>query len=95
MYQKELALLCGISEGYLSQSLSEKRRPSPDLRQRLQQVLGMSDFDRLFIMKWDDDQAAEDALVFDAPAAGTALSQATILIRAPVPDVPSQAGCPG
>ena len=48
--QNELARLSGISPGYLSQLMSGARCPSPQVRSRLQRVLGVSDFDDLFIM---------------------------------------------
>ena len=46
--QNELARLVGISSGYLSQLLSGKAYPSPQVRRRFQQVLGVTDFDDLF-----------------------------------------------
>ena len=46
--QNELARLTGISPGYLSQLMSGKAHPSPQVRQRLQHVLGVTDFDDLF-----------------------------------------------
>ena len=36
--------------------MNGKRGPSPKLRRRLQQVLGVSNFDDLFIIKSVDDQ---------------------------------------
>lgn len=51
--QNEFARMCGISPGYLSQLMSGARCPSPQVRRRLQQVLGVSDFDDLFITEWD------------------------------------------
>ena len=50
MSQNELARRCGISPGHLSLLMNGKRGPSPKLRRRLQQVLGVSNFDDLFIM---------------------------------------------
>ncbi len=46
--QNELARLTGISSGHLSQLMSGKAHPSPELRQRLQLVLQVTDFDDLF-----------------------------------------------
>ena len=50
--QNELARLCGLSSGYFSQLMSGAKSPSPNVRRKLQQVLGVSDFDRLFIIEW-------------------------------------------
>ena len=46
--QNELARLTGISAGYLSQLMSGKAHPSPQVRRRLQRALGVTDFDDLF-----------------------------------------------
>ena len=46
--QNELARLAGISPGYLSQLISGKAHPSPQVRHRLQRALGVTDFDDLF-----------------------------------------------
>ena len=46
--QNELARLVGISSGYPSQLMSGSAHPSPELRQRLLRVLGVTDFDNLF-----------------------------------------------
>lgn len=51
--QNEFARMCGISPGYLSQLMSGARCPSPQVRRRLQQVLGVNDFDDLFITEHD------------------------------------------
>ena len=51
MAQTQLARLCGISPGYFSLLMAGQRSPSPFTRQRLQEILGVSDFDRLFIME--------------------------------------------
>ena len=48
--QNELARLLGISSGHLSQLMSGKVHPSPQLRRRLQRVLGVTDFDALFVI---------------------------------------------
>ena len=51
MSQNELARRCGITSGHLSLLMNGKRGPSPKLRRRLQQVLGVSNFDDLFIIE--------------------------------------------
>lgn len=48
--QNELERLIGISSGYLSQLMSGRAHPSPPLRRRLQRVLGVTDFDALFVI---------------------------------------------
>ena len=50
MSQNELARRCGITLGHLSRLMNWKRGPSPRLRRRMQQVLGVSSFDELFII---------------------------------------------
>ena len=55
MSQTELVRLCGISPGYLSLLMAGQRSPSPEVRRRIQRVLGVCDFDRLFIIEWDDE----------------------------------------
>ena len=52
--QNELVRRCGISRGYMSQLMRGERSPSPRLRRRLQQVLGVDDFDTLFIVEEED-----------------------------------------
>ena len=49
--QKELARRSGISAGYLSQLIRGERSPSVRTQGRLQQALGVSDWDRLFILE--------------------------------------------
>ena len=49
MPQKELAPRSGISAGYPSQLMSGVRCPSLQVQRRLQEVLGVEDFDLLFI----------------------------------------------
>ncbi len=49
--QNELAALIGTSSGYFSQLMCGTRSPSPDLRRRLMGVLGVADFDDLFILE--------------------------------------------
>lgn len=51
MSQNELARASGISSGYLSQLISGTRSPSPAVRKRLQAVLGVYEFDQLFVME--------------------------------------------
>ena len=46
--QNELARMLGISSGYISQLMSGSAHPSPEMRQRLLRVLGVSGFDDLF-----------------------------------------------
>ena len=48
--QNQLARLAGISPSHLSYLMNGKRSPSPRVRRRLQQVLGVEDFHRLFII---------------------------------------------
>ena len=56
MTQTELAQLCGLSPGYFSLLMAGKRSPSPDARRRIQEALGVSDFDRLFFIEpYDED----------------------------------------
>ncbi len=50
---RQVARLSGISSGYLSQLMSGARCPAPPVRRRLLRVLGLSDFDDLFIMEVD------------------------------------------
>ncbi len=50
MSQNMLAMRAGISSGYMSQVMRGARRPSPRLRQRLLDVLGLS-FDDLFLIE--------------------------------------------
>ncbi len=51
MSQNELAARAGTSSGYLSQLISGTRRPSPSLRKRLMEALGVTRFDDLFILE--------------------------------------------
>ena len=57
MSQNELARRCGITSGHLSLLMNGRRCPSPKLRRRLQQVLGVSNFDDLFIIVPVDDHS--------------------------------------
>ena len=51
MSQNELARRCGISRGYMSQLMRWERSPSAQLRRRLQEVLGVTDFHVLFFIQ--------------------------------------------
>ena len=55
MSQNDLARLAEISSGYLSQLISGKKSPSPDVRRRLQAALEISRFDDLFVMEYRDE----------------------------------------
>ncbi len=67
--QNELARLCGLSSGYFSQLMNGIKSPSPKVRRKLQQVLGVTDFDRLFIIEWPD----KDGPTSNGPCTGTPL----------------------
>lgn len=49
--QNELAALVGTSSGYLSQLICGTRSPSAEMRRRLVDVLGVDDFEELFILE--------------------------------------------
>ena len=51
MTQNELAGLVGISSGYLSQLMSGTRCPSAEVRRKLMEIFGVTDFDDLFILE--------------------------------------------
>ncbi len=51
MSQNELAALAGTSSGYLSQLMCGTRSPSAALRRRLVDVLGVADFEDLFMLE--------------------------------------------
>ena len=51
MSQNEMAHEVGITSGYLSQLMSGTRCPSAEMRQRLQEVLGIDSFDDLFSLE--------------------------------------------
>ena len=55
--QNWLARETGISRGYLSTLINEARAPSGRVRRRMQTVLGMEDFDELFELRHEDDDA--------------------------------------
>ncbi len=53
--QNELAELAGISSGYLSQLISGRKSPSPEVRRRLQKALDITGFDVLFVLEYEDE----------------------------------------
>ena len=55
--QNWLARETGISRGYLSTLVNEGRAPSGRIRRRMQTVLGVEDFDELFELVHEDDDA--------------------------------------
>ena len=55
--QNWLAREVGISRGYLSTLVNEGRAPSGRIRRRMQTVLGVEDFDELFELRHEDDDA--------------------------------------
>ena len=55
--QNELARMAGISSGYLSQLMTGTRCPSPETRRRLMKVLGVSEFEDLFLLEDVDESA--------------------------------------
>ena len=54
MTQNELARLVGTSSSYLSQLMSGTRCPSAAFRKKLNDALGVIDFDDLFILEAAD-----------------------------------------
>ena len=60
MSQNELARRCGLTSGYLSHLMNRRRSPSPRVRRRLQEVLGVDDFRRLFLIVPVDDGDGEE-----------------------------------
>ena len=56
--EDELARLCGFAAPYMSQSI-DGQQSLARARSRIQQVLGVTDYDDLFIVKCVDDD--EDA----------------------------------
>ena len=56
--QNELARLCGLSSGYISQLMSGTRSPSARVRREIQEALGVTDFDELFTIDRLDDSTA-------------------------------------
>ena len=57
--QNELARRCGLSSGYFSQLMNGAKSPSAKVRRKLQQVLGVTDFDRLFIIEQPGEDRAQ------------------------------------
>jgi transcriptional regulator with XRE-family HTH domain len=53
MSQNMLAIRAGISSGYISQLMCGTRYPSPRIRQKILDVLGM-DFDEVFVIERDE-----------------------------------------
>ena len=53
--QKDMACLVEISEAYFSQLMNGDRSPSASVRSRFQRVMGVDDFDALFIVEEDSD----------------------------------------
>ena len=51
--QKDMAYLVGISEACFSQLMNGDRNPSARVRGRIQQAIGIDDFDLLFIVEED------------------------------------------
>ena len=49
--QNEVAELVGTSSGYFSQLMCGTRSPSAEMRRRLVKVLGIADFDDLFVLE--------------------------------------------
>lgn len=55
MSQNELARRSDISSGYLSQLISGRKNPSPDVRKRIQAALEVDRFDELFDLEYRDE----------------------------------------
>ena len=51
MSQNQLARLCGITSGHMSLLMQGKRSPSPRVQRRLQELLGVTDFNDLFTIE--------------------------------------------
>ena len=54
--QNELARLCDLSSGYMSQLIGGTRSPSAQVRRDIQEALGVTDFDELFAIERLDNQ---------------------------------------
>ena len=50
MSRNELAQRCELTSGYMSQLFNWERSPSPSARRRIQENLGVDDFDALFVV---------------------------------------------
>ena len=57
MSQNMLAIRAGISSGYISQLMCGARYPSPKVRQKILDVLGM-DFDDVFLIERDEHEVS-------------------------------------
>ena len=55
MSQNDLARLLDISSSYLSRLINGRRGPSPSVRRRLMEVLRVSEFDELFVVRGRDE----------------------------------------
>ena len=51
MTQNELARRAGVTSGYISLLVGGRRCPSPELRGRFMEILGVTDFHELFIVE--------------------------------------------
>ena len=51
MTQNELARRAGVTSGYISLLVGGRRCPSPELRRRFMEILGVTDFHELFIVE--------------------------------------------
>ena len=51
MTQNELARRAGVTSGYISLLVGGRRCPSPELRRRFMETLGVTDFHELFIVE--------------------------------------------
>ena len=60
IFHNELARRCGISRGYMSPLMRGERSPSPRLRRRLMELLGVSDFDTLFVIVEEDEEEGNE-----------------------------------
>ena len=58
--QNELARRVGIRSSYMSQLMSGQRFASPGVRQKLMDVLGMAQFDDLFILEKVDEEEIDE-----------------------------------
>ena len=51
MTQNDLARRAGVTSGYVSLLIGGRRCPSPELRRRFMEILGVTDFHQLFIVE--------------------------------------------
>ena len=58
--QNQLAQRVGIASGYMSQLMNGQRFASPQVRRRLMDVLGVTDFDYLFILEKVDEEKDDE-----------------------------------